>query len=206
MGDGGIYVRTRVRAGVTCHPHAAPRETAGIVRGVPGPGGFAVRFSVPLVCGRAPAHAPARRCRAAVRWESRGSARCTGSVGWGTPPPHSPRAAVRAGRTERASRPGRRGKPAGPAPHPLRNGWAESGPRPSGTAAEARWKARFHPSCRCRPKPPYGPSPSPPTALRAPVRPGCGAAVRTVRRGVVRGREERPAVPPRAGRFRRSER
>ncbi len=48
----------------------------------------AVRLSVRSVSGFA----------GTFRWILRGSARCTESVGWGTPPPHSPRVAERSGR------------------------------------------------------------------------------------------------------------
>lgn len=106
-----VYVRGS-RATLILPRSERPESYAAL----PDPGGFTGPPAVPRACGRAPAHAPARHEEGAFPWESRGSARCRRTVGWGTPPPHSPRAAVRAGRNERASRPGRRSGRYSPGP------------------------------------------------------------------------------------------
>lgn len=206
MGDGGIYVRTRVRAGVTCHPHAAPRETAGIVRGGPRSGWFrGPFFRAPRVwpCAR-PCACPALSGSGSMgvawvgplhRFSGLGDTAASFPAGGGP---------GREDRTRFPARPAGQAGRARAAPPPERVGRERSATVPDGRGSPAEG-----------PVPPL--LPMPPEALVRPVALPSDRSSRTrpswVRScradgaaGVVRGREERPAATPRTGRFRRSER
>lgn len=129
----------------TCSRHVpTPGQRSGVgrnrLRGAAG--------SVLRACGCAPVHAPLRADVWRLPWSVRGPDRSHRLSGWGKPPPHSPRAAVRPGSGDA---PG----PAAPPPPP------EAGP-----AVPVRRGTRGRPS-------PLVPLPSP-SAPDLPVRPVSG--------------------------------